>query len=354
MNRYEIVRRTVAGATVFEGEDIAKEAAELLTESVEGGAIYAVCDKRSEAAAEALTALKTIFKTYDGDEVPEFVRHVVAIGSHKEITEAKKVAVENGVDFSVYLLAPDSDEIMQGKSPKTVFIDRNALKNCRFENLAAGYGLAFSQPLRAFEALFRRKILAIDTEVDAPQLAVGADVISLAYALLEMSAEKSWEDSADKVAIVLARMAAKAGKRVRMHGEYKFLSAAALSTFYGSFLGAPAIDIMPPCASSAAADKLKELGAQSLRDKNVDFFDINGYFKISYILGEYRMDLLDKLGGGDYHGAGRFWRRLYPDAGYWLKSEITARDVTTAMKLAGARSDGLLGYAFATGVMAAM
>ena len=85
--------------------------------------------------------------------------------------------------------------------------------------------------------------------------------------------------------------------------------------------------------------------------KCVDFFDINGYFRISYILGEYRLDLLEKLAGADVHSMQRFWRRLYLDAGYWLKSEICASEVIECMRLAGATSDSLAGYAFASGIL---
>lgn len=63
------------------------------------------------------------------------------------------------------------------------------------------------------------------------------------------------------------------------------------------------------------------------------------------------MDLLEKLAGIDVHGMQRFWRRLYDDAGYWLKSEISASETLSCMALAGAVSDNLLGYAYASGFM---
>ena len=63
------------------------------------------------------------------------------------------------------------------------------------------------------------------------------------------------------------------------------------------------------------------------------------------------MDLLEKLSGIDLHGMQRFWRRLYPDAGYWLKSEISAKEMLHTLALAGAQSDNLLGYAYASGIL---
>ena len=48
------------------------------------------------------------------------------------------------------------------------------------------------------------------------------------------------------------------------------------------------------------------------------------------------------------------WRRMYADAGFWLKKAFTARDMLRAMELAGEMSGGLLGYMSATGLFAAM
>ena len=57
--------------------------------------------------------------------------------------------------------------------------------------------------------------------------------------------------------------------------------------------------------------------------------------------------MLEKLASIDLHGMQRFWRRLYIDAGYWLKSEITASEVLECMRLASVESRSLAGYAFA-------
>lgn len=81
----------------------------------------------------------------------------------------------------------------------------------------------------------------------------------------------------------------------------------------------------------------------------VDFFSVNEYFRISYVLGEYRLDLFDKLAVGDMRSVERRWRRMYDDAGYWLKSALTARDVLGAIALAGEECEGLLAYITATG-----
>ena len=173
---------------------------------------------------------------------------------------------------------------------------------------------------------------------------------ALAYALLEASLNRV-EDSAQIMAEILYASAVRDGKRPRLIGEYKYLASAVISAFYSAFLAAPSIDVMPPACREIASDELFELGLGRKRCKSVDFFDLNGYFKISYILSEYRTDLLDKLGSIDFHSSQRFWRRLYPDAGYWLKGELTCKDLTDSLTLAGARSENLLGFAYASGVL---
>ena len=178
------------------------------------------------------------------------------------------------------------------------------------------------------------------------------DNAELAYMLLKASSEKCGDDSADKMAKLLYAKALSQGKKPRLLGEYKFLCASLITAFYSAFLGAPSIDAMPPACVSDALDEIASLPfGVSNESKCVDFFDINGYFRINYILSEYRMDLLEKLSGIDLHGMQRFWRRLYPDAGYWLKSEISAKEMLHTLALAGAQSDNLLGYAYASGIL---
>ena len=131
------------------------------------------------------------------------------------------------------------------------------------------------------------------------------------------------------------------------------MASSLIAEFYSVYLSSPSIDCMPPAAMDDALAVLSYLGAKDIiRPKRVDFFDTNAYFKISYILSEYRMDLLEKLGGLNSLGRQRFWRRIYPDAGYWLKSEVTIDELLRAMTLAGAFSDSLLGLAFASGILA--
>lgn len=66
------------------------------------------------------------------------------------------------------------------------------------------------------------------------------------------------------------------------------------------------------------------------------------------------MDLIAELASCDLTSAERKWRRMYEDAGFWMKSAFTSADMLRAMALAGELSGGLLGFAAGTGFLAAM
>lgn len=359
-----ITKRKLGGTEVLMGQQLVERITSYFTHTLAEGAVCIIYDRNVTELADDIMrefksggyrvfvqAVSSIRRAGQVQTlvIPEYVRHIFAVGAGTAALYAKKWASILSVDWSLFLTAPSTDTIMCDIPPKTVFIDENVLLNCPFECKAAGYGILFSQPLIAFENLFAKKILAkkaADFPVPKQDM---SGVSEIAYALLEISRQSS--DSAQLMSEALYANALKRGQTPRLIGEYKFLASACITAFYSSFLGSPSIDIMPPACREDALDKLSTLGLCFNRDKSVDFFDLNSYFRISYILSEYRTDLLDKLGSIDFHTTQRFWRRLYPDAGYWLKSEITCRNLTDCLTLAGYGSDNLLGFAYASGVL---
>lgn len=287
-------------------------------------------------------------KTEVNVDVPEYIRYVFAVGAGTAAYYAKRIAKRLNVDWSLFLTAPSTDTIATDYPPKSILIDENVLVKCPKCCLAAGYGIILSQPLKTFEDFFRSKILSEKTE--ETKISEVSDIKALTLNLISLSLDKR-RDSADDVADILYFKALKDGKKPRLIGEYKFLASAVLTTFYSSFLAAPSIDVTPPPNIEEARDRLKELNLPSASLKSLDFFDINAYFKISYVVGEYRTDLLEKLRGVDFHKSQRFWRRLYADAGYSLRSDVSVKDLIYALTLAGAENDNLLGYAYAVGVL---
>ncbi len=375
MEKLQIERRTVKGTDVFIGSKIIKEMLPRVRTAFEEGALFVVYEEEQKEVAEALMqelkrdgyrVFASEIKADDGsdegvdiDEIPEYVRFVFGVGEARASRVAKRVCNAKSIDWTLFMCTPSCDEIMRGKSPKQVFIDTDIIDKSPKACIASGYGLLLSSSFTAFEGVFASKVLSVENKENTTgekqtntPTCVKVDNAELAYLLLKVSSEKRGDDSADKMAKFWYAKALSQGKKPRLLGEYKFLCACLITAFYSSFLGAPSIDAMPPSCVSDALDEIASLPlGVSNEGKCVDFFDINGYFRINYILSEYRMDLLEKLSGIDLHGMQRFWRRLYPDAGYWLKSEISAKEMLHMLALAGAQSDNLLGYAYASGIL---
>lgn len=367
MENTQLTKRVLLDTDVYTGEKIVKDIIPRLCAVFEEGALSVVYEEEySTVATELMQELKkhdyrvfalkiergTLAEEQQIDMIPDYIRYAFAVGSDVAQSVAKRISATSNIGWSLLWCAPTNDEIMCGNSPNEVFIDKNILINCTNEQLASGYGILLSAPFRAFENHFSKKVLAINSVEETPHDKCCADVSELAFSLLKLSSVKHTSDSAEIMSEVLADYARKKGKRPRAEGEYRFLASCLIASFYKAFLGAPSIDAVPPACASDEADLLEELtGKKRNKAKCVDFFDTNGYFRIGYILSEYRMDLLEKLASVDVHGMQRFWRRLYDDAGYWLKGEITATELLKCLKLAAAQSDGLLGYAYASGIM---
>lgn len=365
MEYSQYVKRTLAKTEVILGRDLQKEVTPYFSHTLAEGAVCVLYDRNVTGLAEDITsefkragyrvfmrAVSSKRRTKEEGEisVPEYVRHIFAIGAGTCASKAKRLARALDIPWSIYLSAPSTDTIMCELAPNTVFIDENVLLKCPFECKASGYGILFAQPLAIFENEFSKKVLAKNSaDICLPSNEIKS-MSDLAFALLQISATYR-RDSAGIMSDMLYASAVKRGQTPRLIGEYKFLASACITAFYSSFLGAPGIDVMPPACRDDSQKKLAHIGVLPSSVKSVDFFDTNSYFRISYILGEYRTDLLDKLGSIDFHKSQRFWRRLYPDAGYWLKSEITCKNLTDCLALAGYESENLLGFAYASGIL---
>lgn len=365
MENTTVKERVVQSTRVFKGANLVSEVVPRLRADIQEGSLFFVYeDDVKPLADELIQSLKkggyrlTIASVSECENcreksiAPDFVRHVFAVGAEPASEMAKRIATTLDIGWSLFLTSPESDDIFVAKPPNQVFIDKNVLIKCRCEQIAAGYGILLAKKLTAFEDVFAQKVLskgsAESVDIDVEKI---TDASDLAECVLIFSSNKKTQDSAERMAKIMRALALKKGRKPRLDGEYRFLASAAILSFYSLYLGSPGIDGAPPCDREGDMDKLSELKVESIPLKCVDFFDINGYFRIEYILSEYRMDFLEKLAGIDLHGMQRFWRRLYDDAGYWLKGEITASETLSCMALAGAVSDNLLGYAHASGFM---
>lgn len=353
-------KTAIAGAEIFAGKNIIPSLPVTVAKILEDGLIFLLYDK---GTAEIAARVETELKGYgyrvsahdaDGDFAPEeYSRLVVGVGAGRVAECAKRTARGLDVGCVLVVTAPSSDVFLRGGGVNQVYLDEEILKACPARCVAAGWGILLSRPLDRFEEYFGAKVLSKGTpcEERPTEPPADADVVTITLQLLECGAENRPESASDKTARLLAAIAEEKGKEVRLHGEYKFLAACTLAVFYSGFLSSPAIDTLPPADHDGALEELSRLTGEP-REKlchSFDFFDVSGYFRINYILSEYRLDLLERLSGLDLRSSERRWRRLYEDAGYWLKSALTARDMLRAMALAGELGTGLLNYAVGAG-----
>ena len=292
-----------------------------------------------------------IFATCLESEIPDHTRFIIGIGTGTVADKVRRKATVLGIDCALIFSAPTTDTILSPTTHptnfKTVFLDRSLLDTCPKECIASGWGIILAEPLANFEKYYDEKVLDKKSAVEKHNhLTVDGDNINLAYNLLKASWRNRGTDNATVMARVLYDSARRQGERPRLIGEYKFISASVISSLYENYLSSLTIDCVIPPAHDINIDALATLTGRTKSNllKAFDFFDLDGYFRVGYILSEYRLDLLDKLRSVDFHSAQKKWRRLYPDAGYWLKSAFTSNSLLTAMRLSAEIGNGLLRY----------
>lgn len=294
---------------------------------------------------------QVIFATCLESEIPDHTRFIIGIGTGTIADKVRRKASTLDIDCALVFSAPTTDTILTPTTHptnfKAAFLDRTLIDTCPRECVASGWGIVLAEPLTNFEKYYNEKVLDKKSTTDKyDTLSIENNNINLAYRLLQMSLCHCDTDNATIMAKVLYDGARRQGTHPRLVGEYKFISASVISTLYESYLSSPTIDCGIPPAHDINLETLTKLTGRSKNNllKAFDFFDIDGYFRVGYILSEYRLDLLDKLRTVDFHSAQKRWRRLYADAGYWLKSAFSSNSLLTAMRLSAEIGNGLLRY----------
>ena len=348
-------KENILGTEIFVGRGV-EGLKSTLSSLIEGGFVAVLYDNNLRSYAEDLSRAFSdkkhpVLSTCLVSEIPDHARFILGVGTGAVAYAVRRRATALGIDCALVFSAPTTDTILTKwknlTSLKYVFLDGDLIDNCPKECLASGWGIILSQPLRAFEDYYNEKILdgKVKREL-TPYLSPDASPLDLAYRLLQLSVDNRTDDNATVMAKVLYDSAKRQGVRTRLLGEYKFISASVIATMYESYLSSPSIDCAIPPSHDQNLDKLHKLTGRPMEKllKAFDIFTADGYFRVGYILSEYRLDLLDKLKGVDFHSAQKRWRRIYPDAGYWLKSAFTTKSLLTAMKLSAEIGHGLLRY----------
>jgi len=393
----------IGQADVYVGSDMAKRVPTFITATLLGGHVAVIYF--DEVSMYALPVIQEVrragFKVYElciratdsyekklfaVSSIPDYVRFVIGVGTGSVARLCSHLCTKRAIEFMIYATAPSTDgflspaeEIKNAYSAKYLVADRDVLNTCPKKFVSAGWGIAFSEPLRAFEMLMRDKIFEAEKEYKivrvenargevtwdindnisesfnkrkkAISISPYADNEELFWYLVRLSEQKKHENfksASETFAEILMQSDGK-----RLLGEYTFIATYLLWGFYTCYLGADAVDVLlPPDKVKSMKLLEKKCGIPfSMLLKRIDFFTVNGYFRIKYILGEYREDLLAALKTLDYKADQRRWRRLYDDAGYWLKETFTVRELLSLMALSGELSGGLLGFAKASGAL---
>lgn len=353
----------VGETEVYTGRALRESLGEYLDALAGGGRVLVTWDGEGENEAKRTTeALRgfglRVTEKPDADvcEAEENCLVVLGVGGERAASAAKRAAADRGADCVLMPVIPCEDGLLAGGRVTAVCLDAEVLEGAPRDSLAAAAGILFALPLRRFEDVYAEKVLAephAEERVSAPS--EGDGIADTAVKVMRAGASGR-RYAADVTAEMLRLIALSKGKKPRRKGEYVFVAACALAAFYKAYLSSPAADTLIPADHCRALDELVRLngGEEGNIIQAFDIFDVSGYFRINYILGEYRLDLIAELAGAELGTSARRWRRMYDDAGFWMKSAFTSGDMIRAMALAGETAGGLLGFASATGVFDAM
>ena len=353
----------VGETEVYTGRALRESLGEYLDALAGGGRVLVTWDGEGENEAKRTTeALRgfglRVTEKPDADvcEAEESCLVVLGVGGERAASAAKRAAADRGADCVLMPVIPCEDGLLAGGRVTAVCLDAEVLEGAPRDSLAAAAGILFALPLRRFEDVYAEKVLAephAEERVSAPS--EGDGIADTAVKVMRAGASGR-RYAADVTAEMLRLIALSKGKKPRRKGEYVFVAACALAAFYKAYLSSPAADTLIPADHCRALDELVRLngGEEGNIIQAFDIFDVSGYFRINYILGEYRLDLIAELAGAELGTSARRWRRMYDDAGFWMKSAFTSGDMIRAMALAGETAGGLLGFASATGVFDAM
>lgn len=353
----------IGEAEIYTGRELLAALPEAVDGMTGGGRVLLVRDGEGrEAAGRAEELLKgfgfrvTAKDAADADEAEECCLLSLGIGGREAAEAAKRAARKLGAECALFPVVPCEDGLLKGGGVRAVYLDDDVLDSSPADSRAAAAGIVLSVPVRKFEDAYAAKVLA-EKPVNEWDFSFSEEepLSSCALKVIRTGAAEGVY-APDVTADMLRSIACARGRAPRRKGEYVFVAACALAAFYKAYLSSPAIDTLVPADHGAALDEIARLtgGEKGKLMQAFDIFDVSGYFRINYILGEYRMDLLSELSSADLGGAERKWRRMYDDAGFWMKSAFTSADMIRAMALGGELSGGLLALAAATGFFGAM
>lgn len=349
------------------GRGILNKTADFISEVFDIGNIAVVkgenCgDKVEELCAALGKCGYAVRVTDDIEHLPECVKYVLGAGGKDAADKARAAAKKLGVNYSLVPFSPCTDSFISDKVsgedylfPDLLIIDEDVIENAPKSDVAAGYGRVIAQLPTIFDIEFDRLIFADDGGGDA--------LGELAAAVGEYERHKEEKECTNvhlmqtlnkigraRAALNIHNSAVDSFARVlsenlgRSEGETSFIASYMVLYLYRMVLSREAVDILPP---SDVVKSLKLLEKMRIINYNnhiarlyVD--SVPAYMKESFVLNEYRRELYEKLDGLDLSELSRYWRRLYDDAGFWLKSYATGAALMRYLAIAAELSENCM------------
>lgn len=311
-------------------------------------------------------------------DLPEDAKAFVAVGGGRIFDMVKYEAVKLKLPVFGVMTSLSSDaylapfsmlynkgfkEIYVTKAPLALVADINIMAGGGEALTAAGYGLILSKKLAVMDWRFSHRVTgekycpyiaeqALAAVAETEKLSEGllqnerAAIGALTENLLRLSlmtqllkSSRLSNGGETHLCHAVEGILAASERPERLYGENLFLSAIFLAKVYCAFLRDDMTDFVPPPDLNMRAEKMAEIfhaeeGAALKRIR--PYMAAEAYAVTGHKFKEYRPDFFSeaqKAEAGLSAGL-KIFKRLYSDAGFWMKSYLTEQDYRQALGIA--------------------
>lgn len=301
-------------------------------------------------------------------KIPECVRYLLGVGSGAIADMVRLAASKMDIGYAIIATAPSTDgyladkvknfasgEYVECKPPELLIVDESIIEKAPSRLTAAGYGRVVAQIVNIFDSEFNKfahmksycevvlnalakEIHQFELDKDKPDFK--KRLMKILISISRANVYLDFRDTAtDCFAAVLSRI-----QPQRTEGENSLPAAYIVLNLYKSYLNSPAVDTMLPPDILKTVKLLEKSNVINYNKyiKNIQPTTVSNYLQQAFVLGEYRRDLFDLISEIDLSGITRFWRRLYSDAGFWLKNYMTNMQLMRYLSLAAELSNNTL------------
>lgn len=301
-------------------------------------------------------------------KIPECVRFLVGVGSGSIADIVRYTAHKYGIGYALIATAPSTDSYLasqvygldNGKkikceNPDMLIIDDDIIENSPAQLVASGYGRVVAQIVNIFDIQYNKYIASYypcdevigelsreihQFECDKEKSGFKKRLMAL---LVKISCANEYLNNGYSAVDCFARLLTQSTDG-RTEGENSMLAGYIILNLYRCYLNSNATDtLLPPdiIKSIKLLEKSKIINYNKFI-KNFELTTVDNYLKQTFVLSEYRKDLYDLINGIDIGELARFWRRLYSDAGFWLRDYMTNYQLMRCLSLSSEMSEGSL------------